>query len=280
MYYQEIFVDPKDVERVYSMDVFLKVSDDGGKTWRNLGERYKHVDNHAIWIDPDDTDHYLVGCDGGLYESFDRGATWHFIANLPVTQFYRVDVDNASPVLQRLRRHPGQQHARRPVAHAAPRTASRTSDWFVTWGGDGFHARVDPTDPNIVYAELQHGVLVRFDRKTRRARSTSSRSEAPGDAPLRWNWDSPLIICPHTHTRLYFAAQRLFRSDDRGDTWTPISADLTRQLDRNKLKVMGKVWSVGRGGQERLDLVLRQHRRARRVAAAVRGCSTSAPTTA
>ena len=98
MYYQEIFVDPKDPERLYSMDVFLKVSDDAGKTWRNLGERYKHVDNHAIWIDPDDTDHYLVGGDGGLYQSFDRGATWQLTSNLPVTQFYRVDVDNSSPV--------------------------------------------------------------------------------------------------------------------------------------------------------------------------------------
>ncbi|HEX9190405.1 MAG TPA: glycosyl hydrolase, partial [Vicinamibacteria bacterium] len=97
MYYQEILVDPRDPERLYSMDVFLKVSDDAGKTWRNLGERYKHVDNHAMWIDPDDTDHYLVGGDGGLYQSLDRGATWQFFGNLPVTQFYRVDVDNSSP---------------------------------------------------------------------------------------------------------------------------------------------------------------------------------------
>ena len=110
MYYQKIFVDPKDAERIYSMDVFLKVSDDAGKTWRNLGERYKHVDNHAIWIDPDDTDHYLVGCDGGLYESFDRAATWHFFGNLPVTQFYRVDVDNSL--------------ARSTTSTAAPRTTT------------------------------------------------------------------------------------------------------------------------------------------------------------
>src|SRR5262245_4268763 len=98
MYYQEIFVDPKDADRVYSMDVFLKLSTDAGKTFANLGERYKHVDNHVIWIDPDEPAHYLVGCDGGLYESLDRGATWRFSANLPVTQFYRVDVDHSAPV--------------------------------------------------------------------------------------------------------------------------------------------------------------------------------------
>ncbi len=240
MYYQEIFVDPKDAERVYSMDVFLQVSDDAGKTWRNLGERYKHVDNHAIWIDPDDTDHYLVGCDGGLYQSFDRGATWHFFSNLPVTQFYRVDVDDSSPVYSV---YGGTQDnntlggpSRTLNAHGAA-----NHDWFVTWGGDGFHARIDPNDPNIVYSTLQYGVLGRYDRKSGEAVLIQPQ-EKPGDDPLRWNWDSPLVLSPHEPTRLYFAAQRVFRSEDRGDSWTPISDDLTRKLDRNKLKVMGRVW--------------------------------------
>ena len=240
MYYQEIFADPKDEERVYSMDVFLKVSDDAGKTWRNLGERYKHVDNHALWIDPDDTGHYLVGCDGGLYESLDRAATWRFFPNLPVAQFYRVDVDDSSPVYYV---YGGTQDnntlggpSRTLNAHGIA-----NSDWFVTWGGDGFHARIDPGDPNIVYSTLQYGVLGRYDRKSGEAVLIQPQ-EAPGDAPLRWNWDSPLVISPHKPTRLYFAAQRVFRSEDRGDNWTPISGDLTRNLDRNKLKVMGRVW--------------------------------------
>jgi photosystem II stability/assembly factor-like uncharacterized protein len=240
MYYQEIFVDPKDGERVYSMDVFLEVSDDGGRTWRKLGERYKHVDNHAMWIDPDDTSHYLVGGDGGLYESFDRGATWRFFENLPVTQFYRVDVDNSSPVYYV---YGGTQDnntlggpSRTLTEHGA-----LNSDWFVTWGGDGFHARIDPRDPNIVYSTLQYGVLARYDRKSGE-RVLIQPHEAPGDPPLRWNWDSPLVLSPHRHTRLYFAAQRVFRSDDRGDTWTPASGDLTRQIDRNTLPVMGRIW--------------------------------------
>jgi photosystem II stability/assembly factor-like uncharacterized protein len=240
MYYQEVFVDPKDAERLYSMDVFLKVSDDAGKTWRNLGERYKHVDNHAMWVDPGDTDHYLVGCDGGLYESFDRGATWRFFPNLPVTQFYRVALDDSKPVYNV---YGGTQDnytlggpSRTLNAHGVA-----NADWFVTWPGDGFQARVDPLDPSIVYSTLQYGVLGRYDRRSGEAVLIQPQ-EAPGDEPLRWNWDSPLLVSPHQPKRLYFAAQRLFRSEDRGDSWTPASPDLTRRIDRNALEVMGRVW--------------------------------------
>jgi photosystem II stability/assembly factor-like uncharacterized protein len=216
------------------------VSSDGGRTAEPVGERNKHVDNHALWIDPDDTAHYLVGCDGGLYESFDRGATWRYSANLPVTQFYRVDVDNSAPVYYV---YGGTQDnntlggpSRTLNAHGIA-----NQDWFVTWGGDGFHARVDPTDPNIVYSTLQYGVLARHDRKSGESVLIQPQ-EAAGDEPLRWNWDSPLLISPHKPTRLYFAAQRVFRSEDRGDSWTPLGGDLTRRIDRNRLKVMGKVW--------------------------------------
>jgi photosystem II stability/assembly factor-like uncharacterized protein len=239
-YYAEIVADPKDADRVYSMDVFLQVTDDGGKTFRNLGEAAKHVDNHAIWVDPANTDHYLVGGDGGLYESFDRAATWRFVANLPVTQFYRVTVDNSEPVYYV---YGGTQDnyslggpSRTLTAHGIT-----NQDWFVTWSGDGFHSRVDPANPNIVYATLQYGVLGRYDRKSGEAILIQPQ-EGNGEPPLRWNWDSPLLISPHRPTRLYFAANRLFRSEDRGDSWTPVSPDLTRQIDRNTLEVMGRVW--------------------------------------
>ena len=241
-YYQELVVDPKNADRVYSMDTYLMVTDDGGRTFRHAGERYKHVDNHALWIDPDNTDYLLDGNDGGVYESFDRGATWNFKANLPVTQFYRVDTDNALPFYNVYGGTQDNQSLGGPS-----RTTSEhgiTNDmWFVTTGGDGFQSRVDPEDPNTVYAESQYGVLVRFDRRTGVAIEIQPQP-GPGESPLRWNWDSPITISPHSHTRLYFAAQRVFRSDDRGNSWKPVSPDLTRQIDRNKLKVMGRVWSV------------------------------------
>ena len=239
-YYQEIFVDPRDADRVYGMDTLNQVSEDGGKTFHPLGERFKHVDNHALWIDPSDTDYLLAGCDGGIYESFDRGATWSFKANLPVTQFYRVAVDDAKPFYNVFG---GTQDN---MTLGGP---SRTStvhgitnqDWFAVTGGDGFWAAIDPEDPSIVYGESQHGGIVRLDRRSGEKVGIRPQ-EGRDEEPLRWNWDSPLIISPHAHTRLYFAANRVFRSDDRGDSWRPISGDLTRRIDRNTLPVMGKVW--------------------------------------
>ena len=238
-YYQEIFADPKQLDRVYSMDTYLQVTDDGGKSWRNLGEKSKHVDNHAMWFDPRDNDHYLVGCDGGLYESFDRGATWRFFDNLPLTQFYRVAVDDGGPTYHV---YGGTQDnntlggPNRTLRHQGPTNA----DWFITQGGDGFYSQVDPTDPNIVYSEAQHGVLTRYDRKSGENVDIQPQPGA-GEAPYRWNWDSPLLLSPHSPTRLYFAANKLFRSDDRGDSWRAISPDLTRQLDRSRLKVFGRI---------------------------------------
>ena len=241
-YYSELVCDPQDVDRVYSMDTYLKVTNNAGKTFENLGEKNKHVDNHAMWIDPDNTNHYLVGCDGGLYESFDRAANWNYKSNLSVTQFYRVAVDNSLPFYYV---YGGTQDN---FSLGGPsRTISSNgipnSDWFVTTGGDGFFSRVDPENPNIIYSESQYGVLVRYDRKTGEQTGIQPK-EGKGDPALRWNWDSPLIISPHASSRLYFAAQKIFRSDDRGNTWKAISGDLTRQLDRNKLPVMDKIWSI------------------------------------
>jgi photosystem II stability/assembly factor-like uncharacterized protein len=241
-YYNRITPDPNRVDRVYAMDVWIHVTEDGGKTFKKLGEHWKHVDNHVLWVDADNTDHLMDGCDGGLYESFDRGATWVFKANLPVTQFYRVSLDNAQPFYDV---YGGTQDnfslggpSRTLTAHGIV-----NADWYVAQGGDGFQPRVDPEDPNVVYAEAQYGVLVRFDRRTGERLDIQPQPGA-GEPPLRYNWDAPLIVSPHSHTRLYFAAQRIFRSDDRGDSWRPVSPDLTRQVDRNKLKVMGRVWSV------------------------------------
>ncbi len=239
-YYQELVCDPKAPDRVYSLDTFVMVSEDGGKTFRRAGEKNKHVDNHALWIDPNDTDHLIVGCDGGLYESYDRAANWRYVPNLPVTQFYKVAVDEAKPFYNvyggTQDNHSMGGPSRTLFAHGAA-----NSDWTNVRTGDGFQPVVDPTNPDIVYAEAQHGALVRYDRKTGERLDIQPKEE-PGEPGLHWNWDSPLIISPHSPTRLYFAANRLYRTDDRGDTWTPVSPDLTRKIDRNRLEVMGRVW--------------------------------------
>src|SRR5688572_9721296 len=238
MYYSRIVADPKEVGRIYVMNVFLMVSDDGGRTLRRLGERNKHVDNHDMWINPNNTDHYLVGSDGGVYESFDRGANWEFKANLPVTQFYDITTDNAKPFYNV---YGGTQDNFSFGGPSRTRSASGITnpDWFVTNGGDGFRSQVDPEDPNTIYSESQNGGLVRFDKRT--GERISIQPQPTDDDPYRWNWDSPFIISPHSRTRLYFAADKLFKSDDRGDSWLLISGQLSRNLDRDKLPVMGKV---------------------------------------
>ncbi|MFQ5691121.1 MAG: glycosyl hydrolase [Gemmatimonadota bacterium] len=241
-YYQEIVADPHRFDRVYSLDTFVMVTEDGGKHFSRLGETDKHVDNHALIIDPADAHHLIVGCDGGLYETWDRGKSWDFKANLPVTQFYKVAVDNDVPFYHVYGGTQDNNTLGGP-SRTANRHGIRNSDWFVTVGGDGFGPEVDPEDPNIIYSQWQYGNLIRYDRRTGERIDIKPREEAQGP-PLRWNWDSGLMISPHSHTRLYFGAQMLFRSDDRGDSWRAVSPDLTRQVDRNRLKIMGRVWSV------------------------------------
>ncbi|MEP7265600.1 MAG: glycosyl hydrolase, partial [Bacteroidota bacterium] len=241
-YYQELFCDPKDVNKVYYMDFWINVSVDGGKSFKKIGEKNKHVDNHALWIDPDDTQHLLSGCDGGLYETYDAGSNWQFKPNLPISQFYKVATDNDYPFYNI---YGGTQdnHSLGGPSRTTSKNGITNGDWFFTQEGDGFESQVDPVDPDIIYAESQYGGVGRYDRKS--GEITDIRPvEAANDPALRWNWDAPLLISSHLHTRLYIGANKLFRSDDRGNTWKVISPDLSRQLDRNKLPIMDKVWSV------------------------------------
>jgi len=247
-YYTEIFADPSRLDRVYSMNVFLMVTDDGGSSFHELGEPNKHVDNHVIWADPAKRDHYVVGCDGGLYESWDGAKSWRFVANLPVTQFYKVALDDSLPFY---RVYGGTQD--NFTLGGPSRTLAAegilNSDWELLTTGDGFQPRVEPGNPDIAYALVQYGVLLRVDRRTHEE-TYIQPVEDPGEPPLKWNWDSPFIISPHSPTRLYFAAQRIYRSDDRGDHWQPISPDLTRQLDRNQLPVFGKIQNADAVGKD------------------------------
>ncbi len=241
-YYMEIFPDPHRPGRIYSMDVWTHVTDDDGATWRQVNSRWKHVDNHDLEFDPDDPDYLMMSSDGGIYESWDLGERWKFHANQSLTQFYRVGIDNDFPFYNV---YGGTQD------NATLGGPSRTinihgilnSDWLDVIGGDGFQARVDPDDPNIIYAQYQYAGIARFDRRTGERMEIQPQPE-PDDPPLKWNWDAPLIISPHNGHRLYFGANRLYRSDDRANTWTPISGDLTRGINRAERTVMGRTWST------------------------------------
>lgn len=241
-YYQEIVADPVHVGRVYLLDTFTKVTEDGGKTFTNLGEKSKHWDNHAMWIDPKNTDHLLQGCDGGVYESFDQGQNWKFFTNLPVTQFYKVSVDNELPFYNVMG---GTQD--NYSLHGPSQTISAhgivSSDWIVTQGGDGFESFPDPKDPNIVYAQSQNGGIVRFDRKSGEAVSIQPKPRKD-EKQYNFNWDAPLMVSPHDHKTVYFGGNKLFKSTDRGDSWEVISDELDQNIDRNLLPIMGKIWPM------------------------------------
>jgi len=240
-YYQEIYCDPYDVDKIFSMDTWLHHSEDGGRSFKATGETSKHVDNHCIWIDPKNTKHWLVGCDGGLYETFDHAKTWQFKANLPITQFYKVAVDNDLPFYNVYGGTQDNNSLGGP-SRTINNAGIQNSDWYITNGGDGFESQVDPQDANIVYAQAQYGWLVRYDRQSGEKIGIQPMP-GKGEKAYRWNWDAPLVISNHDHQTLYFAANKVFKSTDRGNTWVTISPDLTRQLDRNTLKVMGEVQS-------------------------------------
>ena len=241
-YYQEIFADPVDQDVVYVMDTWMSVTHDGGKSFKNVGEDYKHVDNHAMWINPNNNSHWLIGCDGGIYETFDSGKKWDFKKNLPVTQFYKVAVDNAEPFYNI---YGGTQDN---FSIGGPSRVNNShgisnQDWFITHGGDGFESQIDPENPNIVYAQSQYGWLVRFDKLSGEEVGIKPIARK-GELDYKWDWDAPLAVSKHKSGRLYFAANKVFRSDDYGNSWNVISDDLSRQIDRNKLKVYDRVLSI------------------------------------
>ena len=242
-YYQEITASPIDPERVYQVDVFVHVTRDGGKSFTNLETgKTKHSDNHAIWIDPDDGHHLLVGTDAGLYESFDEGGSWRHFPNLPISQFYRVAIDNSEPFYNILG---GAQDL--GTLFGPSRTLNidgvRNQDWSVPLGADGYHVAFDPNDPEMAYLEWQEGNVMRWDRRTMELQDIQPQP-GPGDPPERWNWDCPILVSPHASNRIYVASQRLWRSDDRGDSWTPISGDLTHNRNRYEQPIFDRVQSV------------------------------------
>ena len=241
-YYQEIYLDPHRFDVFYHANVRLGRTQDGGKTFETVESPHKHVDNHAVAFHPTDPDFLLVGCDGGLYRSWDYGKTFEFCANLPLTQFYKLDVDYDEPFYHVIGGTQDNNTQYGPI-RTRNNIGIRNSDWRITIGGDGHDCAIDPTDPNVIYSEAQQGFLRRIDRLTGESIDIRPRPEA-GEDELRYNWDSPVLISPHSHTRLYFGSKKLHQSDDRGDSWKTISPDLSRNRDRFKLPIMGRVWSI------------------------------------
>ncbi len=240
-YYQELFASPHSFDRVYQMDVHLHVTENGGTDFTKLEHDTKHVDHHAMAFRADDENYLLVGNDGGIYESFDLGKAWRFVSNLPITQFYKVAVDYDEPFYNV---YGGTQdnNTQGGPSRTDNNAGIRNSDWFVTLFGDGHQPAVDPNNPDIVYAQWQQGNLTRYDRRT--GESVYIRPHAgPDEKPDRYNWDSPILISPHDSKTLYFGTQRVWKSDDYGDSWETISGDLTRNEDRVRRPIMGRTWS-------------------------------------
>ncbi|MCF2856972.1 glycosyl hydrolase [Pseudoalteromonas sp. SMS1] len=244
-YYQEIFADQHQLDRVYIASNYSKVSDDGGKTWTPINTKRKHVDDHAFAFHPTDPDFVLIGSDGGIYMSHDRMANWRFMANLPLTQFYKVAPDDAEPFYTV---YAGAQDNSTQGGPSRTRRSEgiKNKDWFLTLGGDGHQPAVEPGNPNIMYSQWQQGNLTRHDLKTREGVYIKPQPR-PGEPAERFNWDAPINVSTHDPKRLYFASQRVWRSDDRGDSWKPISSDLTKNENRMHIPVMGRTWSVEAG---------------------------------
>lgn len=237
-YYQELYACPHHFDRIYLMDVRVQVSHDGGKNFDRLNENGTHSDKHAIAFHPNLPEYILLGSDGGLYETYDNGENWRFIDNMPITQYYKVAVDDAKPFYFI---YGGTQDN---GSHGGPsRTDNvhgiRNDDWFKTLGADGHQSATEPGNPNIMYAETQQGGLHRVDRITGEQVNIQPQPQE-GEDFERFNWDAPILVSAHDPTRLYFASYRVWRSENRGDSWTPISGDLTKNEQRLSLPIMGK----------------------------------------
>lgn len=244
-YYQEIFADQHQFDRVYIASNFSKVSDDGGKTWTPINTKRKHVDDHAMAFHPTDPDFVLMGSDGGIYMSHDRMANWRFMANLPLTQFYKVAPDDSKPFYMI---YAGAQDnsTQGGPSRTMREEGIKNKDWFLTLGGDGHQPAVEPGNPDIIYSQWQQGNLTRVDMTTKEGVYVKPQP-LPGDPAERYNWDAPINVSSHDPARIYFASQRVWRSDNRGDSWTTISGDLTQDGNRMHMPMMGRTWSVEAG---------------------------------
>jgi len=236
-YYVELYASPHHFDHLYLMDSSMKYSKDGGKTWNLVNREHRHGDNHALAFKPSDPNYVLLGTDGGVYESFDLTDNWRFMANLPITQYYKLSVDDAEPFYNI---YSGTQD--NGTQGGPSRTDNvqgiQNSDWKLVLNWDGHATATEPGNPDIVYAERQEGNLSRLDISTGEVVDIQPQAGEEEDYE-RFNWDAPIHVSPHEPSRIYFASQRVWRSDNRGDSWQAISGDLTRNEERFDLAIMG-----------------------------------------
>ncbi|MCO4099569.1 MAG: glycosyl hydrolase [Gemmatimonas sp.] len=238
-YYSQVRCDPSDAEHVVRLNVGSTESYDGGKTWRGYaGGGGVHSDHHALWINPDDPDHHVMGNDGGLDITYDRGRSWYNNENIVGAQFYAISVDDQWPFyhvyggLQDNQTWGGPNRTRNTFGPT-------NADWVRMAGGDGFFNVTDKFDANVVYAESQNGGIQRYNART--GQTKGIKPLAKDGEKHRYNWSAPIVPSRHTGGTVYFAANYLFKSHDRGDSWKTISPDVTRNLNRNQLPMRGSV---------------------------------------
>jgi photosystem II stability/assembly factor-like uncharacterized protein len=225
MYFSQIRVDPSDDNWIYVLGIGMYRSSDGGKTFKGEGSEAVHADQHSLWIDPRDGRHLIIGCDGGFYVSYDRGARWDYLSTAAIGQFYHVAVDNSRPYrvfggLQDNGSWGGPSHTlggRGPI----------NEDWFVVSGGDGFVCRVDPNDSDLIYFESQDGHIGRRHLKTGEFAGIRPK-EPKSPPPYRFNWNAPFILSSHNTKIFYSGGNFVFRSLNTGDDLRPISREITR----------------------------------------------------
>ncbi len=248
-YYQELIASPHHEGTLYFMNNSALISKDHGKTFTNMSRSNQHSDSHALVFKKTDPNYLLIGTDGGLYESFDSTKSWKYVRNLPITQYFKIAVDDAEPFYNV---YGGTQDN---GSHGGPsRTISSdgiaSADWWKTLGADGAQTATEPGNPDISYGEFQQGVLWRVDSKTRESVFIQPQARE-GDPYERFNWDAPIVVSSHNPKRLYFASQRVWKSENRGDAWTPISEDLTLNQERMNFPYYGtsqswdNAWDIG-----------------------------------
>ena len=239
MYYSEIRVDPRNPDKIWALGSPLFVSIDGGKTFTSEGTGEKiHVDHHALWINPNNPDHLMLGGDGGFYMSYEGSKNWNFIDNIPIGQYYAIGIDNREPYWIYGGTQDNGSWGIPSLTYSA--LGITNADIVNIAYGDGFYAAVDPKDHRVIYSESQTGRLYLVDLITREEKGIAPLPEKP-EEKYRWNWSSPLIISPHDSKVVYYGGNRLFRSRDKGHSWETVSPDLTKNIDWKKIPIMGVV---------------------------------------